>query len=153
MSDDKTDQRKPGDLHQGPDHSAPYPVSRLAPSIELLDLAQQIARADDMLSLRTSAKLTVIADQVKALQKEAKKILEQAQAENRLNHAQCAFRKVPGRHYHLYRKNDGGLLFSMLSPADWKGKPPHAYQGSYRLQVDLSWRALNELATSDNAGE
>ncbi|OOZ41039.1 hypothetical protein BOW53_05855 [Solemya pervernicosa gill symbiont] len=29
----------------------------------------------------------------------------------------------------------------MLSPQEW-GEPPHAYLGSYRLENDMSWTAV-----------
>lgn len=148
------DKNSPDDTyHTGPDHSAPYPVSRLAPSFELVDLAEEIARADDMLSARTGAKLRVIADQVKALQAEAKKILEEAQQETELHHARCAFKKIPGKTYYLYRDSGGGLNFSMLSPEDWGGRPPQAFQGAYRLEADHSWTPAGESERPDDTGE
>ena len=56
--------------HQGPDHSAPYPVSRLAPAIELVDLAKEIAQADNMLTQIAHGKLGVIAEQIKVLKQD-----------------------------------------------------------------------------------
>ncbi len=144
MSTDNEDGK--GRLHQGPDHSAPYPVSRLSPAMELVDLAAEIAKADDMLSVRTNAKLRVIADQVKALQQEARRIMQEAQRDTDLNHARCGFKKIPGRIYHLYRERRG-LAFSMLSPQDYGGKPPHAYVGAYRLENDFSWTEIEEDET------
>jgi hypothetical protein len=142
-----------GAIHQGPDHSAPYPVSRLAPPTGLVDLAREIERADDMLKVRTSAKLRVIAQQMKALQSEARRLLEEARWDSDLNHARCGFKKVPGKTYHLYRDADGRLTFSLLSPADWGGKPPRQYQGAYRLEADLSWTPAGEPQQPDETGE
>ena len=133
------DPRRQSVVHQGADHSAPYPVSRLAPSFCLSDLAREIEQADQMVSTRLSAQLQVIATQVKALQAQAREILEQAQADQRLHHARCAFRRIPGHVYHLYEEADGTLGFSMLSPDDWRGRPPKPFIGSYRLQPDMSW--------------
>jgi hypothetical protein len=53
-------------LHQGSDHSAPYPVSRLAPAFRGTDLVAEVAQAEAMLGARTDAKLRVIADRIKA---------------------------------------------------------------------------------------
>ncbi len=138
-----------GKLHTSADHSAPYPVSRLAPPVELVDLAREIAQADRMLSIRTNAKLRIIADQVKALQNEARKILKEAQKDADLNHARCSFKKVPGLVYHLYREAAGEMGFSMLSPEDWGGHPPHPYLGAYRLEADLSWSPADTAAQGD----
>jgi len=142
-----------GERHQGPDHAAPYPVSRLAPAIELVDLAKQIAEADAMLNTRVSAKLKVIADQVKALQDEARAVLEETRRDQELHRAQCNFQRKPGRIYHLYRKPDGTRYFSMLSPEDWRGRSPHEFLGSYRLEADMSWTPADELDRPDDTGE
>lgn len=138
MSADNSTTKKP-QIHQGAGHSAPYPVSRLAPGFGLLDLAREIDQADQMISGRLSGQLQVIADQVKALQAQAKRILEQAREDQRLHHAHCAFRRIPGRTYHLYEGADGVAAFSMLSPDDWRGTPPQRFLGSYRLEADMSW--------------
>lgn len=140
-------------IHQGADHSAPYPVSRLAPAFQLTDLAAEVARAESMLSARTGAKLRVIADQIKALQAEAQKVLAEAREEQSLTRAQCSFKRLPGHTYHLYRKGDGTPFFSMLSPDDWRGHPPHEFLGSYRLEADYSWTPAEGGEVADDTGE
>jgi len=140
-----------GTKHPGPDRSSPYPVSRLAPAIELVDLAREISAADKMLNARVSAKLKVIADQIKALQHEARSILAEANRDQELNHARCNFQRKPGNTYHLYKKEDNTTYFSMLSPADWKQKPPHEFKGSYRLENDMSWSPLDENHPEDDS--
>lgn len=128
-----------GDNHQSGGNQSPYPVSRLAPSIELVDLAKQIAHADNMLTTQTEGKLKVIADQIQRLQAAARDVLEEAQHAQSLHRAHCNFKRIPGRIYHLYQQSDGTLLFSMLSPEEWGGTPPYTFKGSYRLENDMSW--------------
>ena len=140
-------------LHRGDARSSPYPVSRLAPAFEAPELAEEIARAESMLSARTGAKLRVIADQIKALQAEARKVLNEAREEQALTHAECAFKRIPGKIYHLYRKTGGGSFFAMLSPEDWRGAPPHEFLGSYRLETDYSWTPAEEIGRADDTGE
>lgn len=134
-----------GEIHQGGDASAPYPVSRLAPAFDLVDLAQQVASADDMLSVTATAQLKGIARQIKALQEQAKTLLEKTQHDQQLHHAQCGFKRIPGKTYHLYRRASGDHLFSMLSPDEWGGRPPYEYQGSFRLENDMSWTPMDEV--------
>ena len=148
MSDD-TDNR----IHRGPDHSAPYPVSRLAPAFGATDLAAEVAQAEAMLGARTGAKLRVIVDQIKALQEEARRVLAEAREEQALTRAQCAFKRIPGKTYHLYRKGHGAPFFSMLSPADWRGAPPHEFLGSYRLEPDCSWTPAEAARRADDTGD
>ncbi len=133
------EKRYRGPNHHGPDRSAPYPVSRLAPAVELVDLAQEIARADEVIRARSNAELRLIAEQIRSLQAKAREILEAAQRDQDLHRIPCSCRRVPGKVYHLYRRDDGSRYFSLLSPADWGGHPPHTHQGAYRLEPDMRW--------------
>ncbi len=137
-------------LHTGEAHSSPYPVSRLAPAFDSGELVAEVAKAEAMLNARTGAKLRVIADQIALLQQEARKVLADARIEQALNQAQCAFKRVPGKTYHLYRRADGQTFFSMLSPEDWHGLAPHAFVGSYRLESDYSWTPADEADSSQS---
>ncbi|MFB1489405.1 MULTISPECIES: DUF2452 domain-containing protein [unclassified Thiocapsa] len=142
-----------GVLHRGAAHGSPYPVSRLAPAFDSGELASEVARAESMLSARTGAKLRVIADQIKLLQQEARKVLADAKEEQALTRAHCAFKRIPGRTYHLYRKAVGGPFFSMLAPAEWGGAVPYEFLGSYRLETDYSWTPADRADQADDTGE
>jgi hypothetical protein len=126
------------------DHASPYPVSRLSPAFGLLDLAREIAQADEILADRAGAQLQQIAEQVRQLQQQAQTILRQTRRDQQLHRARCNFQKKPGQIYHLYRDRQGEDLLSLLSPEDWRGSPPYTYLGSYRLQSDRSWTPLEQ---------
>lgn len=125
--------------------ATPYPTSRLAPRIELVDLALEIEKADLAIGMVASAKLETIREQVLALQAQARRVLEEARASARLHRAGCSFKKIPGKTYHLYRREGDELYFSLLSPDDWRGSPPHPYEGSFRLEVDMTWTPLSAV--------
>ncbi len=145
MSDDDP-VRHGGGKHEGPARTSPYPMSRLAPVHDLVDLAQEIATADRAIGSVVGGKLEVIAKQMRALQEEARALLEAARRDLDLHRAECSFVKRPGSIYHLYRRGDDRLYFSMLSPDDWSGAPPHPYAGSFRLENDRSWTPIEEIA-------
>ncbi len=147
--DSKKDNRLP--IHRGADYSSPYPVSRLAPGFGLVDLAHEIQQADQMVAGRLAAQLEVIAEQVRSLQAQARRILEQAREDQRLHHARCAFQRKAGHTYHLYEEPDGSLAFSMLSPDDWGGDPPRPFRGSFRLQSDSSWTPAENVKKPDDS--
>lgn len=131
--------RHGGARHGGPARTSPYPTSRLAPAHELVDTARQIAEADQVIGTVVHGKLQVIADQIRALQAQARSILDEARGHADLHRAQCRFQKRIGARYHLYRRPDDTTYLSMLSPADWRGAPPHELVGTYRLEADMSW--------------
>ena len=132
-----------GGRHEGPASTSPYPVSRLGAKMELVDVAQEIERAGQFISSVSEGKLGLIAKQIRALQDEAREILDAAKRDLALHHAECAFVKRPGATYHLYERGSGALYLSMLSPAEWGGQPPHRFRGSYRLELDQSWRVID----------
>lgn len=124
------------------DHSSPYPVSRLAPAFDLVDMAREIAQADEHLANRAASKMQVLVEQLRHLQRQAREILEETHQAQELHRARCNFQKIPGRIYHLYQDRRGELILSMLSPADWRNDPPNAFKGSFRLETDRSWTPL-----------
>jgi hypothetical protein len=132
--------------YQGPAHASPYPLSRLAPAYDLVDVAKEIQRADELVSAVVGDKLSLIAEQIRLLQDQARQVLDEAQRDVELHRAECSFQKRPGTTYHLYRRRDGSkrLYFSMLSPADWNGSPPDDFEGSYVLGVDSSFTRAEE---------
>ena len=135
--------------HQGPASTSPYPVSRLSAAHTLIDMAAEIQKADMMLGTVTGTKLKMIADQIRALQEQARVVLQRAQRDGELHRAKCNFEKTAGKTYHLYRRDSGDTYFSMLAPDEWTLKQPQTFLGSYRLEVDMSWTPLDEVDERD----
>lgn len=126
-----------------PDRASPYPVSRLAPAFDLVDLAREVQEADRVLGAVVGGQLDVIAEQIRALQDRARALLERAERDGRLHRATCHFKKRPGHVYHVYRRPSGELYFSMIAPSEWRGAPPHPFEGSYRLELDMSFTRVD----------
>ncbi len=133
------------ELHKGEKRSAPYPTSRLSPPVNLTELAKELEKADLVVSSKVNAQLNLIADQIRSLKKQAQDILENAHEDMSLHRAKCNFKKIPGKIYHLYRDSRNNLYFSMLSPDDWKGNPPHQFINSYNLGSDFSWIPADQI--------
>jgi len=149
MSDDELNRYNGANTPQAPNNATPYPSSRLAPAIDLVNIAREISVANNMVTQQTTAKLKLIARQIKQLQDEAHRILEQAQQDQELHTAECNFKKQAGRIYHLYQRAGGQKYFSMLSPEEWGGSPPHEFLGSYRLEADMSWTPADRLDSQE----
>lgn len=143
MKREQSGQRFSGENHQGAEHSTPYPVSRMAPATELVDLAAQIDEADRMLTCVTEAKLKQIAEQIRGLRRQAATILQTTLRDQQLHRARCNFQRRPGGVYHLYRRANGEEYLSMLAPAEWGAAPPHSFVGTFRLENDMSWVQLD----------
>ena len=131
----------------GPDHASPYPVSRLGAPVSLVDAAKLIESASATVAMRTNAQLEVIVEQIRALQEQAKEIVERAGRDIDLIHAECRFRRVPGRIYHLYEKA-GHRYFSMVAPDEFGYTQP-GFVASFRYEHDESWTRVDEMAARD----
>ena len=147
MSD--SEQKYSGDNFRGAEHASPYPVSRLGAPVSLVETAKLIESASAKVAMRTNAQLEVIVEQMKALQERAREIIEQASRDVDLIHAECRFKRVPGRIYHLYERPDGHRFFSMLGPDEYGGGGPAGFVASFRYEHDESWTRLDEVAARD----
>ncbi len=145
MSEEK---KYSGGNFAGPDHSSPYPVSRLGAPVSLVDTAKLIETASATVAMRTNAQLEVIVEQIRTLQERARAIVEQAGRDLELIQAECRFRRVPGRIYHLYERRDGHRYFSMLAPEELGYAQP-GFIASYRYEHDESWTRLDEIEARD----
>lgn len=120
----------------------------MAPAFDLVDVATEIQRADASLASVTGGKLHVIAEQIRALQARAREILERTHRDAELHRVKCNFEKHPGGVYHLYRRPDGTLWFSLIAPDEWISQRPD-HVASYRLEADLSFTSVEEIAAKE----
>ncbi|XP_028920287.1 uncharacterized protein C1orf50 homolog [Ornithorhynchus anatinus] len=112
---------------------------RAADPLDLVELAHQVQKADEFVRANASNRLTAIAEQIRHLQAQARKVLEEARRDADLHHAACSLVKKPGNIYFLYQRESGQRYFSILSPKEWGASCPHDFLGAYKLQHDLSW--------------
>lgn len=120
-------------------------TNKMQDPMDLVGLAHQIQKADEFTRANAGNKLTVIAEQIRFLQEQAKKVLQEAKRDHDLHHAACNMVKKPGQIYHLYERQSGQKYMSLLSPQEWGKSCPHTYLGSYRLEHDQSWTPLEQL--------
>lgn len=78
----------------------------------------EIFQADQFTRATAGSKLSVIAEQVRFLQEQARKVLEEAALSKELHHIACNFKKIPGKIYYVYKKPgvNGRKYMSMISP-------------------------------------
>uniref|UniRef100_A0A8C0BG36 Chromosome 1 open reading frame 50 n=3 Tax=Neoaves TaxID=3078114 RepID=A0A8C0BG36_9AVES len=106
------------------------------------------SQADDFIRANACNKLTVIAEQIRYLQEQARKVLDEANRDADLHHVACNLVKKPGNIYYMYRRESGQRYFSILSPKEW-GTSPHEFLGAYKLQHDMSWTPFEDIERRD----
>ncbi|KAG9260264.1 hypothetical protein AMEX_G26498 [Astyanax mexicanus] len=126
-----------------------YMTNRVGDPMDLVALAQQVQKGDEFIRANACNRLTVIADQIRYLQEQARKVLEDAKRDADLHHAACNVVKKPGNMYYLYMRESGQRYFSILSPKEWGSSCPHKFLGAYKLQHDMSWTPVEEVEKRD----
>nr|XP_056721355.1 uncharacterized protein C1orf50 homolog [Euleptes europaea] len=121
------------------------PVARKADPSDLVALAEEVQKADDFVRANACNRLTVIAEQIRYLQEQARKVLQEATRDTDLHHVACNFVKRPGNVYYLYRRASGQRYFSIISPKEWGPSCPSEFLGAYKLQPDLSWTPSDDI--------
>jgi len=118
---------------------------------DLVELAEVVQKADQFTRATAGSKLTVIAEQVRFLQEQARKVLEDARLNALLHKTACNFKKVSGTTYYVYkqRANPDEEMLSMISPEEWGPGGPE-FVGGYRLEFDMSWTELKDLDRRGN---
>ncbi|XP_007110116.1 uncharacterized protein C1orf50 homolog isoform X1 [Physeter macrocephalus] len=128
---------------------SPYHTHRVGDPLDLVALAEQVQKANEFVRANATNKLTVIAEQIKHLQEQARKVLEDARKDADLHHVACNIVKKPGNIYYLYKRESGQRYFSIISPKEWGTGCPHDFLGAYKLQHDLSWAPYENAEKQD----
>ncbi|KAM3620693.1 uncharacterized protein V6R79_000657 [Siganus canaliculatus] len=118
--------------------------------MDLVALAAQVQKGEEFIKANACNKLTVIADQIRYLQEQARKVLEDAKRDSDLHHAACNIVKKPGNMYYLYERPSGQKYFSIISPKEWGSTCPHAFIGAFKLQHDMAWTPADEVEKTDS---
>ncbi|XP_048375534.1 uncharacterized protein C1orf50 homolog [Sphaerodactylus townsendi] len=124
-------------------------IARKADPSDLVALAEEVQKADDFVRANACNRLTVIAEQIRYLQEQARKVLQEAVKDTDLHHVSCNFVKRPGNVYYLYRRASGQRYFSILSPKEWGPSCPSEFLGAFKLQPDLSWTPAGDIEKRD----
>ena len=95
------------------------------------------------------AKLKMLANQIKALEDEARTIINETIEIDNLNNVKCSFKKYPGNYYHLYENiihdlniniENNNTFLSILSPEEWNyDTNKYKYLASYFYDYDLTF--------------
>ena len=86
------------------------------------------------------SQLKLILKQANMLKQEAQQIIDEALLNENLHNVDCRFKKISGKTYHLYQKENGHKYFSMLSPNEWNTKD--SFINSYYYDYDKTFNIV-----------
>lgn len=108
-------------------------------------LLETLKKSEESVKNKALNKLDVIGEQIRFLQKQALEILQEASDNAHLHNIPCNFVKIPGNIYHLYQRESGEKLFSLISPSEFGTDKKLTHLGSYRLEIDRSFTPIDKI--------
>lgn len=92
---------------------------------------------------QTNMQLDQIRKQIELLARQAQEIIKRKELSLMIYEAKLNFKPVIGHSYHLYEKQDGSYILSMLSPQEWgESAPFKQFIASARLLADHTWMEI-----------
>ena len=92
---------------------------------------------------QTNMQLDQIRQQIELLALQAHEIQKRKELSMRIYGARLSFKPNIGQTYHLYEKEDGSYLLSLVSPREWGNSGPFkAFISSVQLLADHTWKEL-----------
>jgi len=89
---------------------------------------------------QTNMQLNQIRQQVELLAKQAQEIRKRKELSMMIYEAKLTFKPQIGHTYHLYEKNNGDHMLSMVAPNEWgKSGPFKQFISSVKLLADHTW--------------
>lgn len=129
-------------VYQGELHSAPYAITVSSPKIELVDKRMLKANAHEAMQHQAQQQIDMLRKQAALLIEQAKAIEKRLEISHSIYKADINFEPVIHGIYHLYQRQDGSQLLSMVAPYEWGKKTEFEFLNTVRLLADKTWEIL-----------
>jgi len=111
--------------------------------IKPTDMGKVKSRALLAMEQQTHLQMKQIYEQIEKLAEQANKIKERVEVSNQIYSCEMGFEPLIGHIYHLYEKEDGKKILSMIGPREWgKSFPYKAHIASVNMLGDHTWEVL-----------
>jgi len=111
--------------------------------IKPTDMGKVKSRALLAMEQQTHLQMKQIYEQIEKLAEQANKIKERIEVSNQIYSCEMGFEPLIGHIYHLYEKEDGKKILSMIGPKEWgKSFPYKAHIASVNMLGDHTWEVL-----------
>jgi hypothetical protein len=124
-------------------HSLPYAHHSGSALIKPEDEGKLKSRALNAMDHQTDMQLGQIYEQMQLLAEQAKKLQERKQISEFIYQSEMRFDPIINHVYHLYRKESGQFLLSLIGPNQW-GKMRFEFIATVRLLADHTWDILDK---------
>ena len=91
---------------------------------------------------QTNMQLDQIRQQIELLARQAQEIRKRKELSMMIYEAKLNFKPQIGQVYHLYEKNDGTHILSLVAPSEWGSGPFKQFISSVQLLADHTWKEI-----------
>lgn len=121
----------------------PYAHTVGGAKITVPDLNRNRSRALEAMDHQTDQQLNQIREQIELLAEQAEKIQRRKELSEIIYAAQIGFKPEINHIYHLYEKEDGTHVLSMIGPDEWpNGMKYTSHLYTLKLLADHTWDIL-----------
>jgi len=124
-------------------HLLPYAYERGGMAIKPIDKGRVKGQAVAAMYEQTDTQLDQIREQVALLAAQAQKIHDRVEMSEKIYQAEMNFKPLMMHTYHLYEREDGTCLLSMIGPNEWGRKKPFKFLYTAKLMSDHTWDMLD----------
>jgi hypothetical protein len=102
-----------------------------------------VANAHESMQHQAEQQITMLRKQAQLLINQAKEIEARVEMSHAIYKADLNFEPIIHGIYHLYQKDDGTQVLSMIAPYEWgKSAAFHTYLHTVRMLADRTWEIL-----------
>jgi hypothetical protein len=102
-------------------------------------------RALSAMREQTSRQMKQLYEQAQLLAEQAREIQQRATLSERIYESEISFEPLIGHVYHLYERQDGSSLLSMVGPDEWgRSRPFKCWLATVKLLADHTWDILEQ---------
>jgi hypothetical protein len=122
---------------------APIPLSVSSPAIRPEDRKLIKAQAVESMHLKAQQQIELLKKQAALIMEQAKELEDRVAISLQIYEATMRFSPTMGMTYHLYKRNDGEVILSLVSPAEWgQSFPFKLFIATVKLLADHTWEIL-----------
>jgi len=123
-------------------HNLPYAHTVGGAVIKPIDKGRMKGLAVAAMYEQTDMQLDQIREQIELLAKQAQGIHDRVKISEQIYLCQMNFKPVIGHTYHLYTRENGEDILSMVAPSEWGRTNKLTFKATVRLLADQTWEIL-----------
>ena len=152
MSKEKKPQKNPIDPDKITQHPGLVPFAHHVGSalVRPEDLGKMKSRALGAMEQQTHLQMRQIFEQMEKLAEQAERIRRRVEISHEIYRCKMGFEPIIGHVYHLYEKDNGEKVLSMIGPKEWGGAFPFAQHiSTVKMLGDHTWEVLDDPASEN----